>query len=348
MHGHNIIVIGTSAGGVEALLELAKAFPADLDASIFIVLHVGAHAPSVLPKLLSRRGTLPAIHPVDGQQIETRHIYVAPPDQHMILRPGTIHIVRGPKENGHRPAVDPLFRSAAAAYGSRVIGVILTGTLDDGTAGLVAVKQRGGLAVVQDPDDAFYSGMPRSAIENVDVDHIVPLSEIPALLLRLVNDPPATESELADALIETETDIVEMDPDTFHGDDRPGNPSSFGCPDCGGVLWELNDSELIRFRCRTGHAFSVDSLLARQSDTLEEALWSAVRALEERASLSRRMAARMRSRGNTRGAERMDLQCSESERRAVLIRTVLDSNVDGSIPGEKEIRADKTSGSNGV
>jgi len=343
MHGHNIIVIGTSAGGVEALLQLVKALPGDLAASIFIVLHVGAHAPSVLPKLLSRHGTLPAIHPVDGQQIEMGHIYVAPPDQHLILRPGTIRIVRGPKENGHRPAVDPLFRSAAATYGGRVIGVILTGTLDDGTAGLVAVKQRGGMAVVQDPDDAFYAGMPRSAVENVAVDYVVPLSEIAALLCRLVNVPAPAANESDDSLIETETDIVELDPHMFHGDDRPGTPSSFGCPDCGGVLWELSDSELIRFRCRTGHAFSVDSLLARQSDALEEALWSAVRALEERASLSRRMAERMRLRGNPRGAERMDLQRNESERRAELIRLVLESNVDGSIPGTgEEGAADKT------
>jgi two-component system chemotaxis response regulator CheB len=334
MQGHDIVVIGASAGGVETLTRLVSGLPPDLNASLFIVLHVGAHTPSILPRLLNRHSALPAMHPTGRQEIRKGEIYVAPSDLHMVIKRDHVHAIRGPKENGHRPAVDPMFRSAATAYGGRVIGVVLSGTLDDGTAGLAAIKKQGGIAVVQSPDDALYSGMPRSAIENVDVDHVVTLDELPALLVRLVNEEAPHTSNPSHNSTDVETEIVDMNPDTYHGDDRPGTPSSFACPDCGGTLWELHDNELIRFRCRTGHAFSVDSLLARQSDSLEEALWVAVRALEERASLSHRLSERMLTRGNTRAAERMEEQARDSERRAELIRQILVSDDDRTIPGE--------------
>jgi two-component system chemotaxis response regulator CheB len=186
----DIVVIGTSAGGVEALSNLVSYFPSDLDAAIFVVLHIPTYATSVLPQILNRAGKLPASHPQDNEEIRAGHIYIAPPDYHLLVEPGYISLLRGPKENSHRPAIDPLFRSAARAYGKRVVGVVLTGMLDDGTAGLQAVKMCGGTAIVQSPEDAIYKGMPRSAIRHVeDIDYILPLSEIPQTLVELANTP---------------------------------------------------------------------------------------------------------------------------------------------------------------
>src|SRR5947199_9158576 len=176
MSGHDIIVVGASAGGVEALVTLARSLKRNLQAAVFVVLHMPAQSPSLLPEILGRAGPLKAVQATDDMQIEPGHIYVAPPDQHMLMELGKVRVVRGPKENRHRPAVDPLFRSAALAYGPRVIGVILTGALDDGTAGLQAVKRRGGITIVQDPDEAFYPGMPLSALQHVQVDYTLPLA----------------------------------------------------------------------------------------------------------------------------------------------------------------------------
>src|SRR3982750_3657394 len=188
MPGHDIIVMGASAGGVEALSQLVRTLPEDLPAAVFVVLPVRAPATSGLRHTLSRNGPLAATHPADGEAIEPGRIYVARSDRHLIIHPERIRLSLGPRENGHRPAVDPLFRSAARSYGRRVVGVILSGTLDDGTAGLAAVKMRGGLSIVQDPDDALYTGMPRSAIEHVAVDHVVPLSQIAPILTRLAHE----------------------------------------------------------------------------------------------------------------------------------------------------------------
>src|SRR5215212_968855 len=185
MSARDIIVVGASAGGVEALTRLVKALPADLPASLFVVLHLPPDAHSALPTILNRRGQLWAVHPRDGETIEPGRIYVAPPDRHLVLHQGVARVVRGPRENGHRPAVDPLFRSAAAAYGPRVIGIVLSGTLDDGTAGLLAIKARGGVAVVQDPADALSPGMPENALENVPVDYQLAVDKMGLLLDRL-------------------------------------------------------------------------------------------------------------------------------------------------------------------
>jgi two-component system chemotaxis response regulator CheB len=188
MAGHDIIVVGASAGGVHALVTLVGSFPQKLPAAIFVVLHIPAESPSLLPDILSRAGPLEAVEAVDCMDIEHRCIYVVPPDHHLLIERGHVRVVRGPKENRHRPAVDPLFRSAAQVYGPRVVGVILTGALDDGTAGLLAVKRRGGIAVVQDPDEALYSSMPLSALTNVEVDYRLPLSSIGPLLVHLANE----------------------------------------------------------------------------------------------------------------------------------------------------------------
>jgi two-component system chemotaxis response regulator CheB len=325
MPGHDIIVIGASAGGVETLSQLTRHLPADLPAAIFVVLHVPAHSTSLLPQILNRKSPLPALHPADGEAIRNGRIYIAPPDFHLLLEPGRIRLTRGPRENGHRPAVDPLFRTAARSYGPRVVGVVLSGTLDDGTAGLLAIQQRGGVAIVQHPDDALYPGMPRSALEAVAVDHSLSVAGIAEALDRLarktIEDPPGGEA--MPVAIREESQIAAFNMNAIEDEDRPGQPSVFGCPDCGGTLWELQDGDLIRFRCRVGHAWTANGLLAEQADGVETALWSALRALEERAVLCNRIAERMRDRGLAGSAARFDQQSVDSRQRAAVLRQVL-------------------------
>lgn len=330
--GHDIIVIGASAGGVEALAKLSQDLSPDLPAAIFVVLHFPAHSKSFLPQILNRSGPWRATHAKDGEAIQHGCIYVAPPDRHLLLKKGHIHLSLGPRENKHRPAIDTLFRSAALGYGPRVIGVVLTGTLDDGTAGLLAIKQRGGVAVVQSPDDALFSEMPRSAIENVDVDYIRPLSEIAPILLNLAREPAQEQAkEEADSestSMQIESDLAHLDGQTLQHHNRPGNPSPFACPDCGGVLWELQDGKFMRFRCRTGHSFTAKSLLASQNEALEDALWSALRALEEKSELLNRMTRRARERGQNLIAARFEAQSNNAKKNIALLREVLISEGD--------------------
>ncbi|MBV9712110.1 MAG: chemotaxis protein CheB [Ktedonobacteraceae bacterium] len=324
MSGHEIIVVGASAGGVEALVRLVREFPADLAGSVFVVLHIPAQSPSLLPDILNRAGQLKAQHPVDHQHIEGGHIYVAPPDHHLLIERGLMRIVRGPKENRHRPAVDPLFRSAAVAYGPQVVGVVLTGSLDDGTAGLLAIKQRGGIAIVQDPDDAIYPDMPRSALTHVNVDYCLPIADIGPLLVQLAREKvvqgtvqPASED------MEREVRVAEMETNPLNEHEQVGAPSAYSCPECGGVLWEVHDGELSRFRCRVGHAFSSESMLSEQSERIEEALWVALKTLDENASLSRRMAKQAQQNGHAWLMERLDVRVKEAEQQAALLRRVL-------------------------
>lgn len=187
MDRHDIIVVGASAGGIDAFGKLISTLPEDFQAAIFLVMHIPAHYPSLLPEIFTRLGALPASHPIDGEPIRPGHIYIGLPDHHLQLEEGSIRITQGPKENRHRPAIDSLFRTAANSYGSRVVGVILTGALYDGTAGLKVVKQHGGIAIVQDPAEAMFKSMPISAIEHVDVDYVVPLLEMGSLLIHLTD-----------------------------------------------------------------------------------------------------------------------------------------------------------------
>ncbi|HEY2064648.1 MAG TPA: chemotaxis protein CheB [Gemmatimonadaceae bacterium] len=325
MAKRDIIVIGASAGGVEALTRLASELPSDLAAAVFVTLHFPRSSPSVLPRILGRAGPLPALHPVDGMPIRHGHIYVALPDFHLLVRPDVVRLVRGPTENGNRPAIDPMFRSAAVAYGPRVIGVVLTGNLDDGTGGLLAVRRRGGIGVAQDPVDAMFPSMPSSAIDHGAVDHIVPLEQLGPLLRRLTTEeiPLPTRKDIMDdaaredAFSAFEVDAIE-DPDR-----HPGQPSPFGCPDCGGVLWAIDDGELTRFRCRVGHGWTTEALRAQQSTSLETALWTALRALEESAALNRQMAERMRHRGADHVSARFTGNALQAEERARTIRELL-------------------------
>jgi two-component system, chemotaxis family, protein-glutamate methylesterase/glutaminase len=327
MPGHDIIVVGASAGGVEALVTLARSLQRNLQAAVFVVLHIPAQSPSLLPEILSRAGPLKAVQATDDMRIEQGHIYIAPPDHHMLVEEDKVRVVRGPKENRHRPAIDPLFRSAALAYGPRVIGVILTGALDDGTAGLLAVKRRGGIAIVQDPHEALYPSMPLSALENVEVDYTLPLASIGPQLGQLANKRGKEEGGyLVSEDMEKEMKLAEMDLALMHNNESVGTPSAFSCPECGGVLWEIQDGDLLRFRCRVGHAFSVESVLDEQSNALEEALWVALKTLQESADLAQRLAQQAHRRGQEWLAKRFDEKQHDSLQRAALIRRVLLKN----------------------
>ena len=323
MAERNIIVIGCSVGGVEALQQIVANLPSDFHAAVFVVLHVAPQSKSVLPDILNRSGRLAASHAVDGEAIRPGHIYVAPPDNHLMLERNKVRVVRGPKENRHRPAIDPLFRSAARWFGPRVIGVILTGALNDGSAGLVAIKHYGGLAVVQDPQDAMCSDMPRSAMENVKVDYVVPLSAIPPLLEELVPQQVSGNGAGRGSRADKETKIAELDMNAVENENRPGVPSPFSCPECGGVLWELVGEEMLRFRCRVGHAYTAESLSTEQTETVEGALWAAMRALEEGASLGRRMSEKAKKRGNPGVSKRFEESAEGKMEQAEILRKLI-------------------------
>jgi two-component system, chemotaxis family, protein-glutamate methylesterase/glutaminase len=344
MAGHDIIVVGASAGGVEALVDLVRDLPPDLPAAVCVVLHVPAAGTSVLPQILSRAGPLRATHARDGEPLRHRRIYVAPPDQHLMLEPGRVRLFGGPRENGHRPAVDVLFRSAALTFGPRVVGVVLSGTLDDGTAGLLAIKRCGGVAVVQQPADARYSGMPESALQHVVVDHCVPVREIPAVLTRLAHEPagPPGNPSVEDRL-QIELRSLDMDPALLNSDERPGEPAVYACPECHGTLWEVHDGDLMRYRCRVGHAYTAESLLAEQSHGLEAALWAALRALEEKASLASRLRQRAAEQGHMLVAERFEEQEQDARLRAEMVRQTLLNSGEGITPDRPHAEAVPTS-----
>lgn len=322
--GRDIIVVGASAGGVQALCNLMEGLPPGLPASVFVVLHIAPHGHSALPAILSRTGCLPASHPIDGERIEPGRVYVAPPDRHLAIDDGRIHLSRNASENGHRPAVDVLFRTAARAFGPRVVGVVLTGNLDDGTAGLAIIKRCGGVAVVQDPREADYPSMPECAIANVEVDHVLPVAEIPALLERLLREPRPAVAVGCDHEFEEEPDSMGVSSEQDNGNkELAGTPSGLTCPDCGGSLFEKKGDQPVHFRCRTGHAYSPESLLAKQSESLQAALWAGLRSLEENAALARRMGKRASESGNLASCRRYEQRAREADAHATQLRSML-------------------------
>lgn len=280
----DIVTIGGSAGGMAPLLELARHLPKDFAASIFIVQHLAPYAPSNLPELLSRSGPLKAAHPKNGELIQPGRIYVAPPDHHLLIGEGKIIVAKGPKENRFRPSIDALFRSAAYVYGPRVIGLVLSGVLDDGTSGLWSIKRLGGLVLIQDPADAQFPDMPQNVLEYVRPDYTLPSREFADLLVQLTGVPAPKRPKLpvkelkrieAEILIATRDNAFEM------GIIEMGELTAFTCPECNGALTRLKEGKIIRFRCHTGHAFTINSLLADVSVSVEDLLWQAMRGLEE-------------------------------------------------------------------
>jgi two-component system, chemotaxis family, protein-glutamate methylesterase/glutaminase len=321
--GHDLIVVGASSGGVEALKVLVGGLPADLPAAVLVVVHVAPDSPRLLAGILDRAGALPCQYAQDQEGIRKGHIYVAPPNYHLLVEPARLRVVRGPKENRARPAVDPLFRTAAAAYGPRTIGVILSGNLNDGTAGLSMVKRAGGIAIVQDPTEALYPSMPQGALEAVEVDYVVPLGEMASVLSQVVNQPvpPETTTVLPHGQEET-TMVRDADREPLRAE-RLGPPSAFACPDCDGVLYEIEDARLWRFRCRVGHAFTAEVLRAEKAEVLEQALWIALRTLEEKVDLQRQMAYRAAQRGLALTASEWQEEVHHMEQQVELLRQLL-------------------------
>jgi two-component system chemotaxis response regulator CheB len=288
--------------------------------ALLVVLHMAPMSTSVLPQILTRAGTIPATHAVDGEEITPGRIYVAPPDRHLIVTDGRIALDAGPRINGYRPAIDSLFRTAAATWGALAVGAVLSGVLDDGTAGLLAIKRRGGTAFVQDPHEALYPGMPNSAIEFVKPDLVASAREIGVAIAELAASPPDPPKEV---LYVPEDTFVEVDRGARHHP-QPGESTGLSCPECDGGVWETVTDGLPRYRCRVGHEFGPEAFNAEQAERVEAALWTALRALEERAALHRRIAARQNAHGNQRSADRYNERAAQSVQHAIVLRDLID------------------------
>jgi len=318
-NGHDIVVVGASAGGIEALKELVGALPVDLPAAVFVVLHLPAGATSVLPDILSRAGPLPAEHVRDGVEITRGRIFVVPPDCHIQITDGTAQALGGPKENGHRPAIDPLFRSAAHAVGPRAVGVVLSGTLDDGTLGMRAIKAHGGVGLVQDPESALHRGMPESAIAYGFPDRIGTPKELAEWIVELANDDVENEDlEGAVTAMNHEQEVAKQTDENPHAGDTTG----LTCPECGGAIWRQDEADVVSFRCRVGHKYTAETFALEQGRTVEAAVWASLRLIEERVVLMRQLAKRFKEQPRTSGnfTEKAD----DLERHAVALRGVVD------------------------
>jgi two-component system chemotaxis response regulator CheB len=330
--GRDLVVIGASAGGVEALLELARVLPADLPAAVVMVLHSQRHKPGVLPDLLERRGALPAAHAVDGEPIRPGRIYVAPPDYHLLVNEDAFHLARTATEHYTRPAIDPTFRTAARSHGKRVVGVLLTGMLGDGAMGLLTIHRFGGVTIVQDPADALYPQMPQNAVDHVPVDDILPLSEIGARLVERVREsreiaavsPEVTGGEAPEKdAIEQADQIVKREQAAQIAGERVGMPAIFTCPECGGTLWQA-DEQLVQFRCHVGHLYAGADLLDEQADALESRLWEVLRYLVDQSILARQLSVKAEKDGRERGRRQFSKQAEIADLHAAAIREMLE------------------------
>lgn len=318
-------MIGASAGGFDSLKKLVSGFSPDLDASIFIVWHISPDISGILPQVLSQHGPLPAANAIDGEPIHKSRIYVAPPDHHLLIENDTIRVKKGPKENLFRPAIDPLFRSAAYHYGNRVIGVILSGALDDGVAGLWTIKQNGGLAVVQDPREAVVPSMPAIAIRDVAVDHIVPIAEMADLLTDLCETEiasPAGEST-KDELTKKEIEIAEGENAFRTGVFQMGELTPFTCPECHGVLAQITEGARARYRCHTGHAFSAETLLMAVNENIEDSIYNAIRGLEENVMLLNHVGDHFAEMNESRRAAEYFKRAKEMSKKSDLLRETI-------------------------
>jgi two-component system chemotaxis response regulator CheB len=322
MPNRDLVVVGASAGGVEALRELVHELPDDLPAAVLVVLHLPTSAFSALPSILGRAGSLPVRSAEDGMTLEPGTVLVAPPDRHLLVRGRRVRLGRGPKENGHRPAIDPLFRSAARWRGALAVGVVLSGTLDDGAAGLWTIADRGGATLVQDPDTAVYDGMPRAALRAVPGAYVAYGPALGKLVAELCTEEIDAPVVPVPRDLEVEAEIPELDEGAFTDPDRPGKPAAMTCPECNGAMFELVEGDLVRYRCRVGHAWSSESLMIHQVEAAETALWAAIRALEEKAALHRRVIEERRPRSRLTEDYHAD-RAAEAERSATVLREML-------------------------
>jgi two-component system, chemotaxis family, protein-glutamate methylesterase/glutaminase len=316
------IVVGASAGGLRALRALMAVLPADLPASIVVVNHLSPAAPSLLPEILGGSGSLVVKAAEEGERLGRSTVYVAPADRHVLIEKGRLRLTRGPRENRVRPCIDTLFRSAAVDLGPRVIGIVLSGTLDDGTAGLWAIKDRGGVAIVQRPTDADYPDMPQNALQHVDVDHVLSVDEMGSTLPELVRQPAPLPAPVPGRM-SAETEIELRGRGLENGALNLGKPSPNACPECHGSLVEIREGGIARYRCHTGHSYSLRSLLVETELAIERSLWSAVRAIEERSFLLRTMEGRAREEGDLDVGERLAAAALRDEENAQGVRALI-------------------------
>jgi two-component system, chemotaxis family, protein-glutamate methylesterase/glutaminase len=323
-----IVVVGASAGGVEALKSLSSGLPPDLAATVLVVLHLPRSSPSALPAILDRVCPLPVRAAVDGELLRPGEVLVAPADRHLLVIDGRVRLSIGPTENGHRPAVDPLFRSAARGFGPAVIAVVLSGARDDGASGVAAVARHGGIVVAQEPQDALHASMPLAAIAAAAPQHVIAAAKMGPLLGELARSRPPASAQ-ADQTLDAEAKVAEFEVDV----DERFSAGQYGCPSCGGALIELADDPVLRYRCRIGHAWSAEGLLIEQESALEGALWMALRALEEKAALHRRLSGGSSRSGASAAARRHSASEQEAQRSAVLLRRLIQRIEDGSDVG---------------
>lgn len=319
MANRDVLAIGTSAGGVEALLFLAKRFPREFPAAVLVTIHLPSHARSALDELLSRAGALPAQFARDGEAMRKGNIYIAPPDRHLLLDGDRMALGEGPRENNARPAIDPMLRSTALCCSGRAIGVVLTGTLGDGASGLWAVRHAGGIAVVQDPKDAAFAEMPMTALNRAKPDHVVGLADMPRLLESLVHQP-ARDARPLPSSIRYEVEVARTGIGSMKEMDAIGRRSVLACPDCGGVMWEIDEEELLRYRCHVGHTYTAEVMSVALDENLRRALASALRALEERVSLARKLYRQAVDAGHRLMAQTWADKAREFEREMDVIR----------------------------
>ena len=334
MDARRLVVIGASSGGIDAVRSIAQNLPRDFAAAICVVIHVAPESPSLLPEIIDRAGPLVALTARDGARPQIGHIYLPPPDHHLLVEPDRLRVTKGPRENRFRPAIDPLFRSAAQVYGPAAIGVILTGNLDDGSAGLWAIRRLGGIAIVQDPADARYASMPESALATLTPDHCVPLASIPPLLQALMEAPvDAREEVTVPEHLKVEVNIAKGDHPLDAGLEDLGVPSPYACPECHGVLLQLEQESRIRFRCHTGHAYSVESLLAAIRSATDDSLWTAIRAIEEGSRFVQHMVGHLASDGDKDALSRLMAAAAEMRKQADALRRVADQVEPTVVPG---------------
>ena len=320
------MAVVASAGGVEALSSFVASLPPNFSAAVLAVLHLPPQGPSVLPGILARAGALPARHPFDGENLQRRMIYVAPPDRHLTVSDLKVRVFSGPKENGHRPSADALLRSVAESHGIRSAGIVLSGTMDDGAAGLRAIQAFGGLAMVQDPEEATFPGMPIAALEGAEHTEVCRVHEMGKRLEEWLAQLDGVKPRDANH-DEAMTSVQDLRTPEQAPEDAPRDVkelTAVTCPDCGGSLWKIDDFGAERYSCRVGHAFSGDALLLGKHDDLEAALWAAIVALEEKSDLCRRIAKRLETAGRTVQVNRYRQDILRIEDQLALLRRMVD------------------------
>jgi len=318
----DVLAIGTSAGGVEALLHLAKHFTPEFPASVFVTIHRPPDFRSSLDELLMRVGPMPARFASDRERFRKGHIYIAPADRHLLIEGDRIALGSGARENNSRPAIDPMLRSMAVCCGGRAIGVVLTGTLGDGASGLWAVDRSGGITVVQDPDDAAFAEMPSNALKKVRPDHIVRLADMPTLLASLAHQPAGETGPVPDN-VAFEVEIARGGSSTVDRMDKLGRRSVFACPDCNGVMWEIDEENLVRYRCHIGHAYTAEVMSLALDESLRRALASALRTLEDRVALAQRLQRQAESQQHRHMAANWASRVAEFEKELTTVRDAM-------------------------